>query len=262
MRNQGLFFLIKNRTYVLVFIPNKQPTGPRPGLWNQDLLIAERDKYGANDVKPGLTGWAQINGRDELEIQEKAKLDGEYVSKIGIVMDFKCFLGSIHVLGKDKSVVEGGTGKVKKKNETRICRHYTDGKTDEELIGHIGFGDAVEIDKSLVKHVLIVGANSYIGDSFMAYAAEKYPLLKVETVDTANGNGLWQNMEFSKYDIIYHLAGIAHSESGNVDDTVKEKYYSVNKRFRVHTSESLHAKTFMEFIALIIWSRLYACLKE
>ena len=63
-------------------------------------------------------------------------MDGEYVSKIGIVMDFKCFLGSIHVLGKDKSVVEGGTGKVKKKNETRICRHYTDGKTDEELIGH------------------------------------------------------------------------------------------------------------------------------
>lgn len=61
--------------------------GPRPGLWNQDLLTAERDKYGANDVKPGLTGWAQINGRDELEIPEKAKLDGEYCKNIGIKMD-------------------------------------------------------------------------------------------------------------------------------------------------------------------------------
>lgn len=63
--------------------------GPRPGLWNQDVLTAERDKYGANDVKPGLTGWAQINGRDELEISEKAKLDGEYVKNMGPVMDAK-----------------------------------------------------------------------------------------------------------------------------------------------------------------------------
>lgn len=66
--------------------------GPRPGLWNQDILTAERDKYNANDVKPGLTGWAQINGRDEIEISEKAKLDGEYVSKMGLRMDIKCFL--------------------------------------------------------------------------------------------------------------------------------------------------------------------------
>lgn len=63
--------------------------GPRPGLWNQDILTAERDKYNANDVKPGLTGWAQINGRDELEIPDKAKLDGEYVSKMGLMMDIK-----------------------------------------------------------------------------------------------------------------------------------------------------------------------------
>lgn len=66
--------------------------GPRPGLWNQDVLTAERDKYNANDVKPGLTGWAQINGRDELEIPAKAKLDGEYVRKMGLAMDIKCFL--------------------------------------------------------------------------------------------------------------------------------------------------------------------------
>lgn len=71
--------------------------GPRPGLWNQDILTAERDKYNANDVKPGLTGWAQINGRDEIEISEKAKLDGEYVSKMGLWMDIKCFFGDFIV---------------------------------------------------------------------------------------------------------------------------------------------------------------------
>ena len=98
-----------------IFIGNMSVIGPRPGLWNQDLLTAERDKYGANDVKPGLTGWAQINGRDELEILEKAKLDGEYCQKMGPKMDAKVFLGSLHVFGKDDSVVEGGTGEMAKK---------------------------------------------------------------------------------------------------------------------------------------------------
>ena len=97
-----------------IFIGNMSVVGPRPGLWNQDLLTAERDKYGANDIKPGLTGWAQINGRDELEIPVKAKFDGEYAKNLGLKMDIKCFLGSLHVFGKDDSVVEGGTGKMKK----------------------------------------------------------------------------------------------------------------------------------------------------
>ena len=93
-----------------IFVGNMSVIGPRPGLWNQDLLTAERDKYGANDVSPGLTGWAQINGRDELEISEKAKLDGEYVTKLSFAFDIKCFLGSVGVFGGDDSVVEGGTG--------------------------------------------------------------------------------------------------------------------------------------------------------
>ncbi|MCR5637399.1 MAG: sugar transferase [Lachnospiraceae bacterium] len=97
-----------------IFIGNMSIIGPRPGLWNQDLLTAERDKYCANDIKPGLTGWAQINGRDELEIPVKAEFDGEYVKNLGLVMDIKCFAGSIHVFGKDESVVEGGTGKIHK----------------------------------------------------------------------------------------------------------------------------------------------------
>lgn len=115
-----------------IFVGNMSVIGPRPGLWNQDLLTAERDKYGANDVKPGLTGWAQINGRDELEIPDKAKLDGEYVRKLGAVMDAKVFLGSVHVFGKDNCVVEGGTGKKKNafgKSDDRanvlvICQYY------------------------------------------------------------------------------------------------------------------------------------------
>lgn len=99
-----------------IFIGNMSVIGPRPGLWNQDWLTACRDEYGANDIKPGLTGWAQINGRDELEIPVKAKLDGEYKKNLGLKMDIKCFLGSLHVFGKDDSVVEGGTGEMKKKN--------------------------------------------------------------------------------------------------------------------------------------------------
>ena len=84
--------------------------GPRPALWNQYDLIAERDKYGANDVRPGLTGWAQINGRDELEIPVKAKLDGEYVEKMGPVMDLRCFFGTFVSVLRGDGVVEGGTG--------------------------------------------------------------------------------------------------------------------------------------------------------
>lgn len=91
--------------------------GPRPALWNQDDLVAEREKYGANDVTPGLTGWAQINGRDELEIPVKAKLDGEYVAHYGFCMDLKCFFGTITSVLKHDGVVEGGTGELHKEAE-------------------------------------------------------------------------------------------------------------------------------------------------
>lgn len=88
--------------------------GPRPALWNQFDLIAERDKYGANDVVPGLTGWAQINGRDELEIDVKAKLDGEYVERMSFWFDCKCFFGTIASVLRSDGVVEGGVGELKK----------------------------------------------------------------------------------------------------------------------------------------------------
>ncbi len=88
--------------------------GPRPALWNQDDLIEERDKYKANDIKPGLTGWAQINGRDELDIDLKAKLDGYYVEHISFLFDCKCFFGTITSVLKHEGVVEGGTGELNK----------------------------------------------------------------------------------------------------------------------------------------------------
>lgn len=93
--------------------------GPRPALWNQDDLIAERDKYGANDVKPGLTGWAQINGRDELEIEDKARLDGEYVWNMSFIFDIKCFFGTIKSVLHNDGVVEGGTGEMKREEQEK-----------------------------------------------------------------------------------------------------------------------------------------------
>ena len=93
--------------------------GPRPALWNQYDLIAERDKYSANDVLPGLTGWAQINGRDELEIPVKAALDGEYVEKMSFLFDVKCFFGTFASVLKSDGVVEGGTGELNKAAEQK-----------------------------------------------------------------------------------------------------------------------------------------------
>ena len=91
--------------------------GPRPALWNQYDLIEERDRYGATDVRPGLSGWAQINGRDELEIPVKAKLDGEYVEKMSFSFDCKCFFGTIGKVLKSDGVVEGGTNALTERKE-------------------------------------------------------------------------------------------------------------------------------------------------
>lgn len=93
-----------------IFTGKMSIIGPRPALWNQEDLIAERDKYGANDVRPGLTGWAQINGRDELDIPVKARLDGEYVEQLSFLFDCRCFFGTIFKVLKHDGVVEGGTG--------------------------------------------------------------------------------------------------------------------------------------------------------
>ena len=100
-----------------IFTGDMSVIGPRPALWNQFDLIAERDKYGANDVRPGLTGWAQINGRDELPIDVKARLDGEYIENLSFLFDCKCFFGTIISVLKSDGVVEGGTGQLEKEKK-------------------------------------------------------------------------------------------------------------------------------------------------
>ena len=109
-----------------IFVGDMAVVGPRPALWNQDDLVAERDLYAANDVIPGLTGWAQINGRDELEIPVKAKLDGDYVEALkkssmsGILMDIRCFFNTISSVIRSDGVVEGGTGEINERNHLNI----------------------------------------------------------------------------------------------------------------------------------------------
>ncbi len=108
-----------------IFIGNMSVIGPRPALWNQDVLTAERDKYGANNIKPGLTGWAQINGRDELEIPIKARLDGEYAAilKAGgmraFLFDCRCFFGTIFSVARADGVIEGGTGEISRQKDNK-----------------------------------------------------------------------------------------------------------------------------------------------
>lgn len=225
-----------------IFVGNMSVIGPRPALWNQDVLVAERDKYGANDVRPGLTGWAQINGRDELEIPVKAKLDGEYVQKESFFFDMKCFFGTVGKVANDESVVEGGTGEMKKAR-----RNYTAGKSDKELIGDIGFGEPVAIEKKRHRRVLITGAGSYIGESFQKYAKDHYTEnLEIDTVDMLDA--AWREVDFSSYDIVYHVAGIAHADVGNVSDEVKEKYYQVNTDLAIEVAKKAKKEGAKEFI--------------
>lgn len=125
-------------------------------------------------------------------------------------------------------------------------RNYTDGKSAEQLIGHIGFGEPVEVDTSSLKKVLITGAGSYIGESFSSYASNNYPALEVNSIDMMDGS--WKKADFSTYDIVYHVAGIAHADVGNVDEATKEKYYKVNTDLAVEVCKKAKDEGVKEFI--------------
>lgn len=229
-----------------IFLGNMSVVGPRPALWNQDVLVAERDKVGANDVKPGLTGWAQINGRDELSLSDKSALDGVYTRELekgglsAAKMDAKCFAGSIHVFGNDDTVVEGGTGTLEHSGEGALRPGVP--STDPEE--HFACDYTFSVDHSSHKNVLIVGANSYIGESFVAYAKQHYSdNFTFTVVDTLSGDDGESELDalssddLAAFDIVYHLAGIAHADVGNVDDATKEKYYKVNTDMAVATAK-------------------------
>lgn len=208
--------------------------GPRPALWNQEDLVAEREKYGANGVLPGLTGWAQINGRDELEISEKAKLDGEYVRYLrqggikALFFDVKCFFGTIKSVAGSDGVVEGGTGELHRSS-------LKDMNLADAGFDNYGYKKKFEIDKTLCKRILITGANSYIGESFQAYAEKYYgDNFLIDTVDTMDSS--WRKVNFGSYDTVFHVAGIAHADTGNVDETTKKKYYAVNTELAVEAA--------------------------
>lgn len=125
-------------------------------------------------------------------------------------------------------------------------RNYTDGKSAEQLIGHIGFGESVVVDTQTKKRVLITGAGSYIGESFSSYASTHYPSLSISAIDMLDG--FWREKDFSAYDIVYHVAGIAHADVGNVSEETKEKYYKVNTDLAVEVCKKAKVEGVKEFI--------------
>ena len=311
-----------------IFIGNMSVIGPRPALWNQDVLIAEREKYHANDVKPGLTGWAQINGRDELEIPVKAKLDGEYVEKESLLFDIKCFLGTIGSVLSSDGVVEGGTGeltkagvederdispekaaqqikagakvmgalsaamlgiagivswiflrkdttKSDKKKHTVVKRWVLLGTIFDSIAivfvnikGWVKMGDdfvkdsSEEGEKTIqpvgnigYKKVLITGQGSYIGTAVERWLLKDKDHYQVDTLDMQDET--WRDTDFSQYDVVYHVAGIAHADVGNVTEEQKQLYYKVNTDLTIEVVERARQAKVKQFIfmsSMIVYS--------
>ncbi len=230
-----------------IFIGNMSVIGPRPALWNQDLLVAERDKYGANDVKPGLTGWAQINGRDAIEIPDKAKLDGEYVKNKGFWFDLKCFIGTFASVLKSDGVVEGGTGELHKRTEkSNILYPLRPGVPEEDPETFFGCDLKLSYNENTSKKVLITGAGSYIGESVKEYAEKNYPNISCDTLDMLDPD--WKNYNFADYDCVYHVAGIAHADVGKVSNDQKEKYYEVNTDLAIEVASKAKLSGVSQFI--------------
>lgn len=307
--------------------------GPRPALWNQDDLVAEREKYGANDVTPGLTGWAQINGRDELEIPDKARLDGEYVKHLGSWMDLKCFLGTIGSVLMHDGVVEGGTGELNKAEEETEA-HKSGLVDSQKLKREIVLGGAVAATVLAVflavihhilhkgedrkkkkgnipgvlfslatvtelaatiyvnkkrkvqlalepeqttqssakkktiakdteerekgrrkKKILITGSDSYVGTSVEAWLRQWPEYYQVDTLDMRTQT--WRTHDFSTYDVVYHVAGIAHADVGQVTEEEKKQYYRVNTDLAVETAEKAKKEGVQQFLfmsSMIVYS--------
>lgn len=264
-----------------IFKGDMSIVGPRPALWNQDDLVAEREQYGANDVLPGLTGWAQINGRDELEIPDKARLDGEYVEKMGPWMDIKCFLGTIGSVLMHDGVVEGGTGELhKSEKETETSRRelVEPEKLKKEIAAtgevaatfYVNKKRKVQLSMAPLreysdfpqeraytgkKQILITGADSYVGTSVEEWL-DQWPLqYQIDTLDMKNDT--WKTHDFSVYDVVFHVAGIAHADVGDVTEEQKKMYYRVNTDLAVETAEKAKREGVSQFIfmsSMIVYS--------
>ncbi len=204
--------------------------GPRPALWNQDDLVAERERYGANGILPGLTGLAQIHGRDELEIAQKAKVDGRYarVLKLGGVkafaQDVRCFAMTVWSVLRHNGVVEGSASGLKKDLKS----------------------NRVKTGSERQKKILIVGENSYIGEQvkrYLAHASSKFYM-----VDTIDAIGLEPDTGmFLGYDVVFHIAGIAHVKETNRNRAL---YYEVNRDLAVRVAKVAKKAGVHQFILL------------
>lgn len=219
-----------------IFVGNMSVVGPRPALWNQEDLVAERDKYGANDVIPGLTGWAQINGRDKLDIPVKAKLDGDYVAALrrgalpALWMDIRCFFGTFLRVFRASGVVEG-----------RVDGAEAAGFED------YAFKKNFTVDRTARKKILITGAHSYIGTSFEAWAREHYAdNFEIDSLDMHGEQ--WRERDFSPYDTVFHVAGIAHADIGRVTEETRTLYYSVNRDLAVETARKARDDGVKQFV--------------
>ncbi len=229
--------------------------GPRPALYNQDDLVAERDKYNANSVRPGLTGWAQVNGRDELPIPVKAKFDGEYVEKCSILFDIKIFFKTfLKVLERD-GVVEGKAG------VDDLSKQYVDvdGTEDAEQSAEVATESVSEAaDKSdkaedggsivdgdaIVRRIAIFGKNSYVGNNFAEFVKDKGEY----TVTKLNSRGdEWQGLSFTDYDVVLFVAGIAHVKIDKKDEDI---YFKVNRDLAIAVAEKAKAEGVKQFVYL------------
>lgn len=219
--------------------------GPRPALWNQNDLIREREKYNANSIKPGLTGLAQIKGRDELEIPDKAKLDGKYRKRLQIgglkafTQDVQCFLGTLKAVVKHEGIVEGGTG-----NKSNLA--YSGTEPYDAGFEDYGCYKFFNIDTDVKKRVLITGAHSFIGEAFEQWLKKHYPNIEAFTLDMRDDS--WNKTDFSCYDTVFHVAGIAHVDIEKVDKELEDKYYSVNTELAIKTAEMAKKAGVKQFI--------------
>lgn len=222
--------------------------GPRPALWNQNDLIKERQNYNANSVMPGLTGLAQVKGRDELEIAEKAKLDGIYVKRLqrggaeALMQDVQCFFDTVKAVVKRDGIVEGGTGNKKNTMDSNVETLFNkvDGLED------YGCQKIFHIDKNEKKKVLITGAQSFIGESFERWVKIHYPNIEVFTIDMKDNS--WCETDFSCYDTVFHVAGIAHVDIAKTNKVIEDKYYAVNTELAIKTAETAKNAGVRQFI--------------
>jgi len=229
--------------------------GPRPALWNQEDLIAERSRYGADAVLPGLTGFAQIRGRDKLEILDKARMDGEYVKVLkqggikAFLFDIKIFCETIGSVLRHDGVIEGGdrTPSISS-NGFQVHSSFGQKCVKKEEVGFETYGHRkkFKIDKKRKVKVLITGANSYIGESFKIYCKRYYPNISIDTVDMMNSS--WKEYDFSPYDSVFHVAGIAHADVRHISSEEKKQYYAVNTKLVMETAQHARDAGVSQFI--------------